>query len=430
MQITFVNHASFIICCGSINLIIDPWFEGAVFDNGWQLISPSQFTVDDFDNITHIWFSHEHPDHFFPPILKKIPEEVRKRITVLYQCTVDKKVVEFCKGIGFKEVIEIMPNESYVISKDVFLQCEAYADGDSWAYIKIENFGILNLNDCIVRNKEDANIIKDKIGHVDMLFTQFSYANKVGNVDDDQHRMAAIDEKIDRINNQIEVFHPKYVVPFASFVFFCHEENRYMNLPRFPLRRVIDAITLGKNVKSLVLYPGDEWTPLDSSFNSDLRISNYEKDYQRILNYDYLTSKRVDLSELQKNSEQFGIRILRKNPTVRTLFKKLVCHFYVSDYEQSFQLRIPGGLQPSHLDKAKSDIVITSEALAYLLKYEWGPGTCNVNARYLTTKFGDPYRFSLLLKITELNNDGKEYVYIRPGIWFRIKNAFRRYFQK
>ena len=71
--ITFVNHASIIISHENIRLITDPWLFGSAFNNGWTLLSESKFRTQDFQNITHIWFSHEHPDHFHPFVLKSIP---------------------------------------------------------------------------------------------------------------------------------------------------------------------------------------------------------------------------------------------------------------------------------------------------------------------------------------------------------------------
>src|SRR4051812_15373533 len=67
MTIEFVNHASIIVDHDNIRLLCDPWTEGTAFHNGWSLLAKSKFTFDDYKNITHIWFSHEHPDHFSPP---------------------------------------------------------------------------------------------------------------------------------------------------------------------------------------------------------------------------------------------------------------------------------------------------------------------------------------------------------------------------
>ena len=102
MKIEFVNHASYIIDTGSIRMISDPWMEGYAFNKGWSLLIPTKFNYDDFKDITHLWFSHEHPDHFAPPNLFKIPEEHRKNITVFYQKTEDGKVAGFCRKLRFQ----------------------------------------------------------------------------------------------------------------------------------------------------------------------------------------------------------------------------------------------------------------------------------------------------------------------------------------
>ena len=113
MTIEFVNHASVIFNYEKLKLISDPWLEGAVFDNGWNHLSETSFKYEDFKRITHIWFPHEHPDHFYPPNINKIPKGLREKITVLYRETKDKKVLNYCEKMGFKDVIEL-PNSTWV----------------------------------------------------------------------------------------------------------------------------------------------------------------------------------------------------------------------------------------------------------------------------------------------------------------------------
>src|SRR5271157_905180 len=102
MLLEWVNHASYILRSGPVSLITDPWIEGPAFNGGWRLIAPSKLRYDDFKDITHIWFSHEHPDHFNPPNLRCIPEELRSRITVLFHETKDKRVLSVCQDLGFR----------------------------------------------------------------------------------------------------------------------------------------------------------------------------------------------------------------------------------------------------------------------------------------------------------------------------------------
>ena len=64
-EIEFVNHASVIIRGKNISILSDPWYKGDAFNKGWNLLTE---TNDDhvkvlLNKITHIWISHEHPDH-------------------------------------------------------------------------------------------------------------------------------------------------------------------------------------------------------------------------------------------------------------------------------------------------------------------------------------------------------------------------------
>ena len=137
--ITFVNHASVIFSYGDVNLITDPWISGPAFNNSWELISKSKMQIKDFENISHIWFSHEHPDHFSPKILESIPEVIRKRITVLFQDTLDHRVSEKCKQLGFN-VIELKHGKTYELAKNFKIICRPYLLYDSWLFLEIEDF--------------------------------------------------------------------------------------------------------------------------------------------------------------------------------------------------------------------------------------------------------------------------------------------------
>ena len=76
----FVNHASYIIEFNGKKIITDPWLEYRVFNEGWQLLSDSKCTYEKFKDIDYIWFSHEHPDHFMPRVIKKIPKSYKSNI--------------------------------------------------------------------------------------------------------------------------------------------------------------------------------------------------------------------------------------------------------------------------------------------------------------------------------------------------------------
>lgn len=63
----WLNHAGFALRSSSgACLVVDPWFDGEVFNRSWALQSATRTTIDELADCRHIWISHEHPDHFFP----------------------------------------------------------------------------------------------------------------------------------------------------------------------------------------------------------------------------------------------------------------------------------------------------------------------------------------------------------------------------
>jgi hypothetical protein len=108
----------------------DPWLSGSAFRHGPDLIAPSSWNEDDWKGITPIWFLHEHPGHFSAPNYKAIPAEVRAGIAVLFHKTRDGQVAAFCRKLGFKHVLELMPTCT-TIAQGVELLNRPHTDGDS-----------------------------------------------------------------------------------------------------------------------------------------------------------------------------------------------------------------------------------------------------------------------------------------------------------
>ena len=158
-EIIFVNHASVIFSYKKIKLITDPWLFGSAFNNSWNLISKSKMQINDFKNITHIWFSHEHPDHFATWVLAEIPIEIRKKIVVLFQDTLDHRVVVKCKELGFS-VIEMESNKFYELDKGFKIKCRPYMFYDSWSLLEINGKKILNINDCGIDNYTQSKYVQ------------------------------------------------------------------------------------------------------------------------------------------------------------------------------------------------------------------------------------------------------------------------------
>jgi UDP-MurNAc hydroxylase len=401
MQLTWVNHASFLLDCGDVRLLCDPWIEGSVFNNGWRLASPTKLRYDDFAGVTHIWFSHEHPDHFFPPNLRNIPEAIRREIIVLFHETRDKRVVNVCRSLGF--AVQELPEQQRVwIAADFSVLCGVNEDIDSWIAITAEGKTILNLNDCIFATKDELLAIRKTIGDVDLLLSQFSYANWVGNPDDlVSHRAHAV-RKRTQMTAQIEAIRPRQFIPFASYVWFCHEENFHMNASANRIGDIYRFLTDELHQDTVVLYPGDEWQ-VGSPYSSQGAIGKYESDFQNALSCRPVTSETISLERLQEAMSELSARCNEKNNAflLRALGSAVA---RVTDIGQDVDISFGAEIRPVH--GREPDIILSSDSLMYCIKTDWGGETLKINGRFQVPPDGNPERFFRLFRVPQHNGYG------------------------
>jgi UDP-MurNAc hydroxylase len=402
--LTWVNHASVIVESQGVRLITDPWLEGAVFNGGWTLLSPTRLHYEDFANITHIWFSHEHPDHFTPPNLRRIPEEYRRRIIVLFHETRDKRVVDVCKELGF-ETRELPEGRRVSLAPgfDLLSGCQALLD--SWMAIFAEGRTILNMNDCDFPEHDGLAKIKDQVGRVDVLLSQFSYANWVGNPNDLAAQAAHAERKLVEMRRQITLFEPSWFIPFASFIYFSHAENFFMNGSINRIGDVYNYTSAELKTPTLVLYPGDRWK-VGEPWDSAPSIRNYDADLARALQSTPERSPVVPLPIL----EQAATAFLEKNRTRnnRFLLRMLPrCVVRVRDLNIDVELSYRRGLR--QVVGKRPDIITSSDSLMYCLKFDWGGNTLEINGRYEAPSGGKVQRFFRIFRVPEYNIAGQAF---------------------
>tara|TARA_B100001179_G_scaffold140001_1_gene101043 strand:+ start:935 stop:2269 length:1335 start_codon:yes stop_codon:yes gene_type:complete len=428
--ITFVNHASVIFSCKNIRLITDPWLFNSAFNNGWKLVSQSKFEINDFENITHIWFSHEHPDHFHPIVLSTIPENIRKKITILFQDTLDHRVAKKCEQLNFKQVIEMKPTEYISLNDEFKIKCVPNSTYDSWFYAKIAEKKILNINDCMVDSISQAKIIKNMVGEVDILLTQFGYASWVGNPGDVKLRKDASLEKLKRIQIQDKIFKPKFIIPFASFVRFSHKDNHYMNDQMNKIENVEKFINENTNSVPIVLYPGDIWSGEEKTDNS-LPIKKYTNDLQKNLElYDDLII--IEFDELRKLASTYIDNVKKRNNWIFVSFLHKFHFFkttniFLKDLNISVSFNLIDGLKKSRVDKSNVDIITDSDSLSFVLTWDYGVDTLFVNARFRSSG-GKIMNFFRLFLIGTLNNNGRTFPFGVIGFLLNERSMWKTKF--
>jgi UDP-MurNAc hydroxylase len=400
--LTWVNHASVIVESQGVRLITDPWLEGPVFNAGWTLLAPTQLRYEDFADITHIWFSHEHPDHFTPPNLRRIPADCRRRIKVLFHETRDKRVITVCKELGF-ETQELAEGLRVSIAPDFNLMSGCQSLLDSWMAIFAEGRTILNMNDCDFPEREELVKIREQVGRVDVLLSQFSYASWVGNPDDIASQELHAERKLAEMRRQIQLFEPSWFIPFASFIYFSHAENFYMNKSVNRIGDVYQYTSVELKTPTLVLYPGDTWKvgePRDSSAS----IHQYESDMMRALESTAQHSPVVPLTTLEQSAAAFLKKNrARNNRLLLLMLSPAVIRIWDLnlDVELSYRhgLRRVVGKQP--------DIITSSDSLMYCLKFDWGGNTLEINGRFEAPGAGKVERFFRIFRVPEYNIAGQ-----------------------
>lgn len=312
--IRFNNHASVTISSGDVFLLTDPWFQGSAFNKGWELLvqQTDDEILDILEHITHIWVSHEHPDHFSVMFFKKFLNVLlSKNIEVLFQKIDDQRVKSFLirSGLRFQE----LEFEKKVILAEKF-SITCFKDGfyDSALLVETADQKILNLNDCDVTTEARAKEIFSVTGECDVLLTQFSYAAWKGGKLNERWRKEAADEKLNTIKLQVRVFKPQVLIPFASFVYFSNEDNNYLNDSVNSPEKVIEAIA-DYDVNVLVMKPGDQFHGYVKKLDVDNAVEFWRVKYAASSEVSALQYDVRDLEALARSFETYRNRVFNNN---------------------------------------------------------------------------------------------------------------------
>ena len=398
-QLSFVNHASFIVENDSALLLVDPWLEGPAFNNGWSLLDQSTSSEALVARLNrsglpvYVWFSHEHPDHFSIPFLKKFKDQFRGIATFLFQHTLDKRVVGFLRKNGF-DVAECHEGVPVALGRDMRITVHPFSDGDSWCLIQSGARNIVNINDCALTTVKHCREVKSKLAaaapRIDYLFTQFGYANWVGNPGQDQQHRAAAREKIQRIALQLETLRPKVTVPFASFVYFSSTENAYMNAAQNTPQDIMGAPELARWAPTIrFLRPGSV-----VDLDTDSAASLTREHEQALAHWQGLLAQRskllppaqeVALSDIKSAFVKYRGSVnenLHGLPRLLELARRIEpLVLYLPDLEQTVQVSYRQGwkvLQPG----SPYHVAMHSPNALFLFKNEYGFDTTHVNGRF------------------------------------------------
>ena len=409
----FINHASVIISNKDISLLSDPWYQGDAFHKGWSLIHElsDDEIIDLLERVTHIWISHEHPDHFSISFFMKFSEIIlRKKIKIFFQQTDDKRVESFLVNKGF-DLTVLEPNKWFKIGND--FKILNFKDGfyDSGLAINTCNKKFLNLNDCEIKTHKRCDELLKIVGECDVLISQFSYAAWKGGKDNISWRKKAAQEKLDTLELQVKKFKPKYLIPFASYVSFSNERNFYLNDSSNQPKDVIKKFESNEKIKIILMKPFDLFDLNKNNTKSNQEaLSFWNEKYLNLSPKNRFEKKEIyELNEVfneykerifKENSKLF-IRIVRIFSPIPA-FKPL--NIYLDDIKTNIKFDIfSTQLEPT---ENPADIEMSTESLHFIMQNTFGFDTLTVNGCFEERSQNGFAKMAKSLAIENLNNIG------------------------
>ena len=429
-EIEFVNHASVIIKGKNISILSDPWYQGDVFNKGWNLLTE---TNDDdvkalLNKITHIWISHEHPDHFSILFFKKFSDLIIKRsIKILFQNTNDKRVVSFLRKEGIK-YIELEFNKRVSLDDKFIITCIKDGFYDSALLLENENEKILNLNDCEVTSINRVKEVLSITGTVDILLTQFSFAAWKGGKLNKKWRNEAAKEKLDTMRMQIKYFSPKIVIPFASFIYFSNKDNFYLN---DAANKPSDVQKVFENYSSKIIFmkPRDIMGGKNKIISNTEAVNYWDELYEKLPQRNLNSFKVIEEHQLIEAFDKYCTRIAENNNiklmhlfryfSPISVFQSVVVE--VTDLKCSYDIDYIN----RNINKTNKACMLkmNSEVLLFLFKNSFGFDTMTVNGCFEEGTNGGFVLATKSFSIENLNNLGL-YFNLKLLINFKIIKLF------
>jgi UDP-MurNAc hydroxylase len=413
--VTFLNHSSILVNSGNTKILCDPWFNGLAFHDGWSLLVDNLYDLNEID-FDYIWISHEHPDHFSIPTLRSL----KKSAKFLYQKTKDQKVKKYLESKGHL-VIELINKTPTVIGDIEITSILCHGFDCSLLFRFQDNSTFLNINDARIDVKKhlETDIAKFiNSNELDLVSTQFSYANWAGNPGDKkmpEYFQSLVDQKNKYI---IEFLKPKACLLFASFVYYCHEENFYCNENSF-YKHVLQE--LNYSYTKLILPIPDQTINLLELNNEnfdDLNSKSYIfwNSYHNNVSVKRKTESIVNIDKLVNQYESFHRNLWLNNDLNIKSSSNFTIKVFLDDIDTSVEI----GLFQSKFEilesRSEIDFSISTETLDFLLKNNFGRGTVLVNSR-IKFNYKFAHRFFLFFFIPYQNN---------IGIYFNNNDTFSK----
>lgn len=412
MEIRLISHASVIIK-SDVSIWTDPWLHGKAFNDSWSLSPLPAFDESLYAEIDYIFISHEHPDHFHVQTLRSLPEDFKNRVTILYQKNNSEKMFNAFKRLGFPKAIALPHRETVKLTGQTEVYCYQAGTMDSALAVINDQEVVLNLNDCEI-NAGDCRRILSDLGKVDVVLNQFSIAGYSGFQDYENHLPAQSRNILEKMMSNHLDLKADLTIPFASFIYFSSEDNRYINEYSNKPQNVADFFA-EKKQKLAVLYPGESYRT-GTDHNSTDALKRFREFYDSMESLSYDASEKIPLEEIAAAFEKLARHMREKYPVslLKLLLKPVTVR--IPDLDRTVLFSIATG-EFRDEPNGDPDLIIKSQPLHFGFSYPYGIQTLGVSARYTLVKNFPNWRNHRIF--FSLNNAE---LYLRPKFLFAPSN--------
>lgn len=400
LRTSFISHSSIQVRWRGINLLCDPWLSGTVFNDSWELQPAPDLNQVDVEGLTHLWISHEHPDHFHLPSLRWIADQIDPAsVAVLSQEWNSEKLFSAMRDLGFRKFIPMPHLKSIEIADgfDVFVYAHKQLDSALGVLIDGEP-ALLNINDTEL-SVRDREILRSTHGEFPLLFNQFSIGGYDGNPDLSRvEAMAA--HMLDKLVTDHQALGAEITVPFASFVQFNRPDNAHLNAFHNTALQAVEHLEASA-CHARLLRPTSAPMNFDEIKGSDDRAwyrDWYESADQPLTPIESVTFHTCQQAFAQRSTAW-------KSRTNRLVFSRLspvsvwiddLQHAAVLDFARCELTSEPG------LTADSCELVINSQPLWFTFATPFGLQTLGVSGRYRFNRYPPSWRWVRL--ISSLSN--------------------------
>ena len=319
MSFKILSHASILVDCNSVELLVDPWLIGSCYWRSWWNYPPVKKEIIKDLKPKAIYITHVHWDHWHGPSLKRFLDT---DVEIITHDEPNKRSYRDLKAFGFKNIKILKHGESYNVGN---IKITPYQFGlflnDSALVIETPDFKLLNANDCKIAGAS-LEQIKKKHGKFDFAFRSHSSANdrvcyKIEGsdlvLDNPSHYTTAFKLFMDNVK-------PNYAIPFASNHCHLHKDvfdtNEIINDP-FKLKNDIANEGGLKESQLKVMLSGDSWSNLDG-----FQIDNSNEKYFTEKNT-YLKKYQINVQDSLEKYYQLESKARLNNRTIKLFNQQL-----------------------------------------------------------------------------------------------------------